>query len=78
MFDSYGGQLFRSYKRIASTPRSALRHTPVADAVVDLYTCVHASAFKGTHGSSFTDTIWQLRRALGCANEREDELEDHQ
>lgn len=41
------------------------RHTSVAEAVVDLYTCVRASCFKGTPLSSFSDTVELLRRADG-------------
>ena len=36
------------------------RCTPVADALVDLYTCVGAQRFKGTYMSSFSDTISQV------------------
>lgn len=53
----------------------ALRHTSVADAVVDLYTCAAAEVFKGTLGSSFSDTIMLMRWMRGCAH-RSDELED--
>lgn len=53
----------------------ALRHTSVADAVVDLFTCAAAKLFKGTLGSSFTDTIWLMRKARGTAHAH-DELED--
>lgn len=53
----------------------ASRHTPVSDAVVDLFACAAASVFKGTLGSSFSDTIWLLRRARGVAHDL-DELQD--
>ena len=46
---------------------TALRHTTVADAVVDLFVCADARAFKGTRGSSFSDAIWLLRRAGATA-----------
>ena len=38
------------------------RNGTLADAVVDLYVCAGATRFKGTRGSSFTDTIEILRR----------------
>ena len=40
---------------------SALRHTSVEDAVVDLYMCARAHAFQGSGWSSFSDTIEALR-----------------
>ena len=43
------------------------RHTPLADAVVDLFTCVAARAFKGSYYSSFSDAIAGLRAARGTA-----------
>lgn len=55
------------------THATALRHTSVADAVVDLYVCARAHVFKGSRGSSFSDAIWLLRRATGKAH-RADEL----
>lgn len=36
------------------------RHTDLADAIVDLYTCVEANHFKGSGASSFSHLIWQL------------------
>jgi hypothetical protein len=38
-----------------------LRHTPIEDAIIDIYTCVNASFFKGSGYSSFTDLITNLR-----------------
>lgn len=38
------------------------RSGSLSDAAVDLYVCVAASHFKGSRGSSFTDTIEILRR----------------
>ena len=52
---------------------TALRHTSVSDAVVDLFVCAGARVFKGTRGSSFSDVIWLMRRATGKAH-RSDEL----
>lgn len=37
------------------------RQTSVQDAVVDIFICKDAAYFMGTHGSSFSDTINQLR-----------------
>lgn len=42
-------------------PDDRLRQTPLADAVVDLFTCAFAEAFLGTPGSSFSDLIRQIR-----------------
>ena len=62
-----------TYRQIDCHP-AGLRHTPVADAVVDLYVCAAATLFKGTLGSSFSDTIWLMRRARGIAHDH-DQLE---
>lgn len=51
---------YRTLKPI-STDVGSLRHTSVADAVVDMFTCVASEAFMGTAGSSFSDAIWSLR-----------------
>ena len=64
------GERFRSTRPIGPPPLTAsptdpVRHTAVADAVVDLFVCVESSSFMGTLGSSFSDTIWLLRRARG-------------
>lgn len=40
---------------------SALRHTSVEDAVVDMYVCARAHAFQGSGWSSFSETIGALR-----------------
>lgn len=56
----------RVYKRI-DPHAPGLRHTPVADAVVDLFVCAAAGVFKGTRGSTFSDAIWMLRSASGRA-----------
>jgi len=41
------------------------RNGSLLDAVVDLYVCAGAERFRGSHGSSFTDTIATLRRLGG-------------
>lgn len=41
-----------------------VRCTSVKHAVDDLYACIYASAFMGTHGSSFTGEILTARRKL--------------
>jgi hypothetical protein len=45
------------------------RNGTLADAVVDLYVCAAAKYFKGSQGSSFTDTIEILRREMRGADE---------
>ena len=45
-----------------------LRLTPLRDAVVDLFTCVEAAAFKGSTYSSFSDTVAHLRASRGTAS----------
>ena len=45
------------------------RHTPLFDAVVDIFTCVQAKAFKGSFYSSFSDAIMRLRNVRGTASE---------
>ena len=47
---------------------SKLRHTTLFDAVVDIFTCVHACAFKGSNGSTFSDVITMLRQCKGLAS----------
>ena len=42
-------------------PNNNRRQTSVQDAVVDLFVCVDAKYFLGTFGSSFSDTIYQMR-----------------
>jgi len=42
-------------------PNNNRRQTSVQDAVVDLFVCVNAKYFLGTFGSSFSDTIYQMR-----------------
>lgn len=49
-------------------PRVALRQTTLQSAVVDLFACAEASAFRGSTLSSFSDTIVHLRRARGLAS----------
>lgn len=41
------------------------RHTPLWQAVVDIFTCAAARAFMGTYYSSFSDAIQRLRLARG-------------
>mmetsp|Transcript_27742 Transcript_27742/g.84676 ORF Transcript_27742/g.84676 Transcript_27742/m.84676 type:complete len:286 (+) Transcript_27742:161-1018(+) len=43
----------------------ASRHTSIQYAVVDLFTCVEATHFMGTYLSSFSDTIYLIRRMRG-------------
>ena len=52
--------------------QAPLRHTSIEAAVVDLFTCVQARAFKGTLGSSFSDAIHHLRQASGLGNPNDD------
>ena len=54
-------------------PASVHRQTPIAEAVVDLFCCVAAVAFKGTYYSSFSDAIMRLRLARGSANAAADD-----
>ena len=71
----FGDERIRTHIAINTMRHTeTLRHTTVADAVVDLYTCAAAYVFKGTLGSSFSDTIWLMRKARGSSNEH-DELE---
>jgi hypothetical protein len=42
------------------------RHGTIADAAADLFVCASASAFLGTRGSSFSETIDRLRAVRGC------------
>ena len=53
-------------RAVAHTPISpdvrARRHTPLNEAVADIFVCAAAAVFKGCCGSSFSDTIDQLRR----------------
>ena len=46
---------------------TGIRMTEVADAVVDLWVCGGAKAFRGTYYSSFSDWIETMRRAAGLA-----------
>jgi len=41
--------------------QTRLRHTSLEDAIIDIYTCVNASVFKGSGYSSFTDLINDIR-----------------
>lgn len=43
------------------------RHTPLSDAVVEIFTCVRARVFKGSYYSSFSDAIMRLRAVRGTA-----------
>lgn len=49
------------------------RHTPVAQAVIDIFCCVHARSFKGSFYSSFSDAIQQLR----CAHNLQSPADEH-
>ena len=48
------------------------RHTPLCDAVVELFTCVQAASFKGSYYSSFSDAIMRLRRLRGSASDADE------
>ena len=65
------GDRFRSHGLIQHSA-SRLRQTSVADALVDLHVCTKATVFKGTRGSSFSETIWMMRMAHGCAHDRDE------
>jgi len=65
-FAALCGGRYRSLAPIRADVAS-LRHTSVADAVADLHVCARAAAFMGTLGSSFSDTIWAMRRLAGTA-----------
>jgi hypothetical protein len=67
----YGSERVRTVAPIDAAP-TTLRHTPLSDAVIDLYVCAAAEIFKGTRGSSFSDAIWMLRRARGCAHQHDE------
>ena len=71
-FERICGDRYRALGHITHHP-AAMRLTSVADAVADLFVCAAASIFKGTLGSSFSDTIWTLRRLAGTA-----ERDEHQ
>ena len=78
-FLSRFGDRIKALTPIGGAPResandeaSVHRHTPVQDAVVDIFTCVAAEFFKGTYYSSFSDAIQRCRLARGCAH-RDDE-----
>jgi len=47
------------------------RQTSLMDAVADLYVCCFATAFMGSYGSSFSDTIAHLRAARGTSSEED-------
>ena len=47
--------------------QTGLRLTAVGDAVVDLWACAGATAFRGTYYSSFSDWIETMRRTAGLA-----------
>uniref|UniRef100_A0A7S2G7J0 Peptide-O-fucosyltransferase 1 n=1 Tax=Haptolina brevifila TaxID=156173 RepID=A0A7S2G7J0_9EUKA len=65
-FQKICGERYRAQASICEEPRR-LRHTSVAEAVVDIFACVAAQAFIGTAGSSFSDAIWSIRRMRGVA-----------
>lgn len=46
-----------------------IRHTPLSDAVVEIFTCVRARVFKGSFYSSFSDAIQRLRHINGTSSE---------
>lgn len=48
------------------------RNTPLTDAVVELFVCSHAVAFKGSYYSSFSDAIMRLREVHGRASDRDE------
>ena len=47
------------------------RQTSLMDAVADLYVCAHGTAFMGSYGSSFSDTILHLRTARGTPSKED-------
>ena len=47
---------------------SSLRQTSLRASVVDLFTCVEATVFKGSPFSSFSDAICHLRTVHGAAH----------
>jgi hypothetical protein len=53
-------------------PSRTLRQTTLFDAVVELLTCVHAKTFKGSHASSFSDTIKHLRESQQTCDEADE------
>lgn len=65
------GDRVKALKPIAEDSK-ALRHTALTDAVVELFTCVEASVFKGSYKSSFSDTIHHLRQVNGRRNEADE------
>ena len=44
--------------------KEGFRHTPLDDAVIDLYLCINAKTFDGTPWSSFTGLIKHIRRSV--------------
>ena len=60
------------HKPIAS--RVDLRQTEVRDAVIDLFCCAGARVFAGSYGSSFSDTIVQLRSVRGTTHEEDEHV----
>ena len=48
------------------------RHTSVQQAVIDIFTCMRATVFKGSYYSSFSDAIQRLRLAHGLASEADE------
>ena len=57
--------------------RTTLRLTPLRAAVIDLFVCAAAEAFKGSSYSSFSDTIKHLRTNRGTSAARPD-LDEHE
>jgi hypothetical protein len=49
----------------AAQDQSNQRNTSLADAALDLFLCAGASAFRGTFGSSFSETAEALRQSKG-------------
>ena len=48
------------------------RHTPLSDAVAEMFTCVHACVFNGSYYSSFSDATLRLRQLRGTANDADE------
>ena len=67
----YGTSRVHALHPIEMSP-TALRHTSVRDAVIDLYVCASSRVFKGTRGSSFSDAIWLIRKARGVAHQNDE------
>ena len=73
--ERYGTRV-RGLTSINRNADGKLRHTTLFDAVVDIFTCVHASTFKGSNGSTFSDVIAVLRQCKGLASDADQHAVD--